>query len=359
MGGVNKISEALSAKMANMSFACACMIVLFHATPAPQAGSFAWWLCHLLGREGICMIAVPWFFLSSGFFLAGHLGECEGWWKREVVKRIRSLVIPFYIWMVVAVLFGITIWYMKVHVFHMQVKSSPFSLSPEIFVLKILGLHPIEDIGVLWYLRCLFGLVLISPILYWLMRWKWVVLATFTVFSLVVSWYFFNGGSESFYFLFDRFISLRGLVYFFLGLVLRSYQQVLLIDRMVASCSFALGVVLLVIDNRILLSGDVRWIGLFEAITVPFLLVGVLGVMSSRRFPKWVTGSSFPVFLMHNMFLSISSLGFKALGMYGNTKYDLVMMFSRAFFAVAASVMISICIHRFFPRASAIIFGGR
>jgi len=359
MSGVNKISEALSAKMANMSFACACMIVLFHATPAPQTGSFAWWICHLLGREGICMIAVPWFFLSSGFFLAGHLGECEGWWKHEVVKRIRSLVIPFYIWMVVAVLFGITIWYMKVHVFHMQVKSSPFSLSPEMFILKISGLHPVEDIGVLWYLRCLFGLVLISPILYWLLRWKWVILATFTFFSLVVSWYFFNGGSEGFYFLFDRFISLRGLMYFFLGLILRAYQQLLLIDRKVASCSFALGVVLLVVDNRILLSGDVRWIGLFEAITVPFLLIGVLGLMTTRRSPKWLAGNSFPVFLMHNIFLSISSLGFKALGMYGDARYDLVMMFSRAFVAIVASVMISICIHRFFPRTSAIIFGGR
>lgn len=359
MSSVNKISEALSAKMANMSFACACMIVLFHATPAPQAGGFAWWMCHLLGREGICMIAVPWFFLSSGFFLAGHLGECEGWWKREVVKRIRSLVIPFYIWMAVAILFGITIWYMKVHVFHMQVKSNPFSLAPEMFLLKITGLHPVADIGVLWYLRCLFGLVLISPILYWLMRWKWVVLATFTVLFLVVSWRFFNGASESFYFLFDRFISLRGLVYFFLGLVLRAYQQLLLIDRKVAGCSFALGVVSLVVDNCILLSGDVRWIGLFEAITVPFLLVGVLGVMTACRSPKWLTGSSFPIFLMHNMFLSISSLGFKAVGMYGNAKYDLVMMFSRAFIAIVASAMVSIGIHRFSPRTSAIIFGGR
>ncbi len=355
----NRIPGDISAKMANMSFVCACMIVLFHATPAPQAGSLMWWICHLVGREGVCMMAVPWFFLASGFFLAGHMGECGGWWKREVTKRIRSLVIPFYVWMVVSLLFGIVIWYMKAHVFHMQVKSSPFSLSPAMFILKMLGVHPVEDIGVLWYMRCLFLMVLISPALHWLMKWKWMASAAFASLFLAVSWCFTNGASEDFYFFFDRFISIRGLVYFFLGILLRSQQELLRVNRNIATGSFAFGVVLLIVDNGILLRGSAMLSGIFEAILVPFLLVGVFGLMSESHFPRWIIGSSFPIFLMHNIFLSLSSLGFKVLGMYGNAQYDLVMMFSRALIAIVCSIVVSAFMHRYLPRASAVLFGGR
>ena len=355
----NKIAEGLSVKMANMSFVCACMIVLFHATPAPQMGSFAWWICHVVGREGICMIAVPWFFLSSGFFLASHLGESERWWQREVVKRIRSLVVPFYIWMVVTVLFGIAIWYMKVHVFNMQVKGSPFSLPVGIFALKMLGLHPFEDIGVFWYVRCLFCLVLISPILYVMTKWKWLVLTILTILFLMVSWCFTNGAGKEFYFFFDRFFSIRGLLYFFIGILLRFQPPLLRVDRSIAVVSLAFGIILLVIDNCIMKGGNMAWMGIFEATLVPFILVGTFGIMTDLRFPEWVVGGSFPIFLMHNMFLSLSSLGFKVLGLYGNPQYDLFMMFSRALVAIVASIMISAFMHRYFPRVSDVIFGGR
>ena len=95
-------SKELSAHFSSMSFACACMIVLFHASPAPDKGTFNWWFFHILGREGLCSMAVPYFFVCSGYFLAGHFGEM-GWWGREVHKRIKSLVIPFFIWMMIGI----------------------------------------------------------------------------------------------------------------------------------------------------------------------------------------------------------------------------------------------------------------
>lgn len=359
MSSLNKIPEDVSAKMANMSFVCACMIVLFHATPAPQSGSPMWWICHLLGREGVCMIAVPWFFLASGFFLAGHMRECGGWWKREVTKRIRSLVIPFYVWMVVSILFGLAVWYLKVQVLHLQSRECPLAIPMSTFVLKILGLHPFADIGVLWYVRCLFCLVLISPILYWLMRWKSVVLGVLGISFLWFSWCFTNGFGEDFYFFFDRFVSIRGLLYFFVGMVMRANLSRIWIGRMGWIISFVVGLVLLVIDDIILVSGNVIWVGIFEALLVPFLIVGVFGLVPKWRFAGWMTGSSFPIFLMHNIFLSIASLMFAALGMYGKAQYDLIMMFSRAALAIAFSMVCSVLIHRYFPRVSAFIFGGR
>ena len=318
------------------------------------------------------MMAVPWFFLASGFFLAGHLGEYVGWWKNEVAKRVRSLVIPFYIWMVISFLFGVIIWYVKVHVFNMQPKENPLSLSPSMFMLKMLGVHPVEDIGVFWYMRCLFFMVLISPVLHWLMRWKGMVLAILSGLFLVVSWCFDNGVSKDFYFFFDRFVSIRGFVYFFLGILLRTQRQTVErqpsqkrsvftagINRNIAIGSLMVGILLLIVDNCIAVSGCYAWTGVFEAVLVPFLIVGVFGMMSESRFPRWITGSSFPIFLMHNIFLSLSSLGFKMIGMYGNAQYDLEMMFSRAFIAIVCSIAVSAFMHRYLLRASTVLFGGR
>ena len=359
MCNIDKISDAFSSKMANMSFACACMIVLFHATPASFTGSFTWWICHLVGREGICMIAVPWFFFSSGFFLSGHLGECAGWWKREVSKRIRSLIIPFYIWMVISLVFGVSIWYMKTYIFQMPVHNNSFSMPVALFLLKIIGLHPFVDIGIFWYMRCLFFLVLISPVLQWLTHWKWTALTIFSCLHLIVSWCFTNGYGMDFYFLFDRFTSIRGVVYFFLGIIIRSHISVLKYKVNIAISFLLIAITLLFLNNIILLSGTTVWQGVFEVVLVPFFLVGIFGLMTENRLPRFITGSSFPMFLMHNMLLSLSSLGFKFIGLYGIEKYSLIMMFSRAAIAIGFSIVISRYIHRCFPRVSMIIFGGR
>ena len=50
-----------------------------------------------MGAHGLGKIAVPFFFLASGYFLAGHLDE-DGWYGRKVKKRVFSLVIPLLLW---------------------------------------------------------------------------------------------------------------------------------------------------------------------------------------------------------------------------------------------------------------------
>lgn len=102
---------------------------------------------------------------------------------------------------------------------------------------------------------------------------------------LLVSWCFTNRLGRDFYFFFGRFVSIRGLLYFFwnghAGMVMRAK-----LSRM-----------------------------------------GIL---------------------VHSIFLSIASLMFAALAMYDKAQYDLIIMFSWAVFAIVSSMEFSVVIHSFF-----------
>ena len=64
-----EISPKLSDKMRNMSLFCAFLVVVIHCRPSFEAGTFGWWVRQFI-EEGITRIAVPYFFVASGFFAA-------------------------------------------------------------------------------------------------------------------------------------------------------------------------------------------------------------------------------------------------------------------------------------------------
>lgn len=351
------ITSDLSAKMANMSSLCACMIVVFHATPAPEMGTFAWWVCHLLGREGVCKIAVPWFFVASGFLLAGHVGE-EGWWRREVGKRMKSLVVPFYIWMAISFVFGLAVWYLKSQVFHLNAGGCPLETPIGTRMLLFSGFHFFGDIGPLWYVRCLVFLVLASPLIVATLRfWRMVLVGLVAVF-LAMSILFWSGTGANFYFFFDRFITIRGLLYFTIGICLRLKAKAFGVSR--CGWWFALlGLPILICENVMRLNSVGPLTGAVEALSVPFLIVGIFALVPSVKLPKSLTQSAFPMFLSHNIFLSTAAMGFAAIGMHGNPRYDLLMMAVRSIFTIGMCIAFSVVLRKLCPQVASLMFGGR
>lgn len=75
---------------------CALLVVSIHCGFGSFDNGLGWWI-HQVFSSGYSAIAVPFFFVASGFFLAAHINE-KRWWKTEVVKRARSLAIPFFCW---------------------------------------------------------------------------------------------------------------------------------------------------------------------------------------------------------------------------------------------------------------------
>ena len=66
------ISQASSLKLSRLSFVATIMVVFLHsydnALATSRDGSFAWWLQEFVS-QGICRVAVPYFFAVFGFML--------------------------------------------------------------------------------------------------------------------------------------------------------------------------------------------------------------------------------------------------------------------------------------------------
>ena len=353
------ISNFLSERFAAMSFLCACMIVFFHATPASEIGSFTWWFFHLFGREGICCIAVPYFFACSGYFLARHYGE-EGWWGREVLKRVKSLIVPYYIWMAIGIAFGILVGYAKRQYFNVEMPDGFLSLPHWEKVMLYLGLHPFQDIGVLWYVRTLFLMVLVSPLIFYCLRRPLLTLGVLFSLHLVLC-YLFAILDINMYYLLDRFLSERGLFYFCLGaaLCVGSHGKDLKLPLHTGILCLIMGMMLLVIKNLLKLSSLAIWAGVVEAVSVLFLIAGV---WATFIIPRWVRGFykySFPIFLMHNIFLSLVSMVFMCVGLRNMESMQIPIALIRAACSIIGSIVVAMAMRRVCLGVANVSFGGR
>lgn len=72
------IDKALSNKISNMGVVCAMSVVMTHVFPKVEVRSFTWCVDRFI-FDGVGLVAVPYFFIVGGFFLARHINE-SGWY---------------------------------------------------------------------------------------------------------------------------------------------------------------------------------------------------------------------------------------------------------------------------------------
>ena len=93
----NRIPQYFSDKLRILSFASAVLVVLIHV-PHPEFArySFDWW-CVNVFFDIITRIAVPYFFFASALLLFRNYGSSGDWYRNMLKKRVRTLLIPFFI----------------------------------------------------------------------------------------------------------------------------------------------------------------------------------------------------------------------------------------------------------------------
>lgn len=351
------VSPELSRRLRVFGFVSALLIVLIHSTPNPSLGTWQWWIAELLGRDGLCRIAVPYFFLTSGFFLAGHVCE-EGWWRREIQKRTRTLVVPYFLWIGIALVVHCGLWYGIQKAGKVCGFPTPFYGPMDIWFVDIFGINPFANkIGILWFVRDLFALVVISPVLLsMLRRFSWFfVAALFIVYGVIAVLQI--GMDKGWYNLFEYYMSLRGLCYFTIGLGLR-YMDALAWDKsMRIICCVC--VVMLVAKLVLLRYSFSRVAAAIDVVMVPALMAGAFHVIRGIKLPNWITSNAFAMYLIHQNLLLLSIVAISLLGMRRNMDISVAIWAIRFVFTVSMSIAIACCIRKFLPRIASLLFGGR
>ena len=347
--GKMKVTEATSQKIKNMSLLCAAFVVSIHIGIPGELDS-PLWLVHQLVVDGIARIAVPFFFVVSGFFLAAHFNE-TGWWGRELKKRLSSLVIPFFVWsllFVISLMLGSIITDLLTH--------RPLGTGGAIECiitnwLKIPGVYltkcPI--LGPLWYVRCLFFFVLAAPIISKCVtkfKYTWLI-ACFA--ALLVYTHLLNPTFQGF---FNYGFSLSGLFYFSVGIFIQLAKPKALPTKL-AIVFGIVGIALWIAKTICLASHDGSALG---KLFVPFLLVATWHFMPAKRLPDWLTSCSFPIFLMHEFFFPYVHFAVKHLPAQYIPFVEPTINFIVGFFG---SIAVTLLLRKHLPGTSRVLFGGR
>lgn len=150
------ISNYLSEKIKILSFLLTVLIVILHANMAMLCTGGLSFLQKVMTEE-VTRIAVPLFYLISGFlFFINYRGTWDAY-KRKLCARTRSLLVPYLLLLfsgsIVMFVIGRDF---SLNAFGDIVKNG-FVSSPPIF-------YP------LWFLRDLYIMVLLSPLVYWVIK---------------------------------------------------------------------------------------------------------------------------------------------------------------------------------------------
>ncbi len=146
------ITEEASAKISTMGVVCAFLVLFIHLPLDNDASDSAKWI-HSFFAHGIGKMAVPFSFIASGYLLAGHFGE-DGWYRRAVAKRVRTLWLPMILWSLLYFLRA----RMALPIAAIILAGRPLAANVALLptwteIARILAIHPFQEpyLGVFWF----------------------------------------------------------------------------------------------------------------------------------------------------------------------------------------------------------------
>ena len=266
------------------------LVVLLHIFPKVKAWSFTWCVDRFIS-DGLGRAAVPYFFVVSGFLLVRHVNE-EGWWKKAVCSRVRTLLVPHLVWNLLwlmtpaAIIVSANLWHGR-------------SALSSITVPAWGGMFTLPPLGPTWYIRTLFLFVLMSPLLVALLKRnaEMVIGVSFLLYAM-----FYRSVSVPFgtwKAIPNTLINLEGLAYFLVGLKLAMDGKTWNVPRKIAIATLVVSVLVTVFRMYCKAGGYVFLYNHARFLVIPGFLWALWKVVPPYTWPKWLTSSAFAIYLIH------------------------------------------------------------
>ena len=347
-----------------LRFFCIGAVVLLHAVGSPLEGKDiisyqygAYDTIRILFSEGLCSVAVPIFFLISGYLFFVKLEEWRTEvWVEKLKRRGRTLLIPYLLWNLIAIVFSLAMLYPK----HVLKGGDVPDLADWYY--SIGGLRAFWDSGTgglpinypLWYIRDLIVFVILSPVLFYYVKKTGLV----GLVLLFVAYVFNLFGSVPG-------LSKEGLLFFSLGAFL-SIRRIdfTAICKKYLNIATCVGVPLVLAMVYTYGNNDEAWgyahrlFTLFGSATT----IGIAAMLLQKgriQYHQLLSKSSFLVFAAHGTIV-LPFFQFVLSKVLPNNQIGLIIKyFSAPLFTVAVLVLCYFFLSKWMPNTLSILTGGR
>lgn len=301
--------------------------------------------------QGIARIAVPLFFIISGYLYFLNIKGTFSEFKYKISKRIKTILIPYLVWSSWGLLF-----YTILQSLPMAKNFFTNGLLKDMTIeeiLKILLFNPLPF--QLWFLRDLIILVVFSPILFFAIKY----LKELAILLAFIPWiYGYSYG----------FINTDSLLFFMLGGYLAIFDKLVSLDgKKYAYWLFLLWILLVILNTIFLFQGIsifVFWMSVLNKIT---LLVGVVAIWTIYDQIRGYTNIkafnpifsfSFFLYAFHEPVLTMTKKGlFFILGNNQHISFSVYLL--APFLTILLSLSIGFLAKKYIPKIYKIATGGR
>ena len=351
------MTKELSSKISNVSFVCACLVVFIHVSSVKMDLRLSNFIFEWIQTE-MTGVAVPLFLIISGLLLGRHINE-EGWYRRAIISRVKSLVVPFFmlnlLWFPVICL----IHYIGARYFGADGSNDRIHFTFYNFIYGV-GLIPWGG-GVvvgLWYVRALFYLVLLSPLFAWFIR-RGRLLSGVLIIVLLGLWCLqsrIHFASASMVEAMSYTFCMRCPLFFSIGMACALWApNSLPRNSAIIFVPISAGVLFWTKNHSFT---DLSILTLVKFSTTVLLAIAIWSLTPSSKWPKCFIGNSFQVFVLHGMILYLLPIPMKAIGIWDQiiNKCGLLPVFVLTVFI---AISVAEILKRSFPRFAYVVFGGR
>ena len=301
---------------------------------------------------GLTRIAVPFFFIFSGFLFFLNVNGSNSEFLSKIKKRFKTLLVPFLLWSSWGLLFYLILQSIPQFTnFFTNKLVINYSLTEW---LSTLFINPIAP--QLWFLRDLFVLILLSPLIYFLVK----KLNYFILLLLLIPWLF----------KINLMVSNEAVLFFTFGAFLSTYKKtVIYVDFSKNALIFFIAWLILVLIKTILQYQNFEYHLITNLIHKLSIIIGIVAIwcmydkykhifVFKNKYIILLTTLSFFLFAFHEPFLTV----YKKLLLFGfgkNGWASITTYFLAPIFTIINGVFVASILKKYLSSFYALLNGGR